>query len=108
VIVPIISKTLIKKEDEKKRFEKYVRPDTQVDYVYIDYGPASIESKYDHDLAAPFVVGPRHPRRGAGRGRETDRAHTGEAGDEDLSSGSDSTRIGRGPGEDVQRSVKGC
>ncbi|MCW3991487.1 MAG: aspartate/glutamate racemase family protein [Candidatus Bathyarchaeota archaeon] len=56
VIVPIISKTLIKKEDEKKRFEKYVRPDTQVDYVYIDYGPASIESKYDHDLAAPFVV----------------------------------------------------
>ena len=56
VIVPVISKELIKKKDEKKRVGNYVRPDTKVDYVFIDYGPASIESMYDHDLAAPFVV----------------------------------------------------
>jgi len=54
VIVPIITKTFI--TNPKERVESYVRPDTQVDFVNIDYGPASIESRYDHDLAAPFVV----------------------------------------------------
>jgi len=56
VIVPVISRELIKKGEEKKRYGNYVRPDTQVDYVFVDYGPASIESMYDHDLASPFVV----------------------------------------------------
>lgn len=56
VIVPIISKELIKMDETKKRVGKYVRPSTEVEYVLIDYGPASIESRYDHDLAAPFVV----------------------------------------------------
>jgi len=56
VIVPIISKELIKTDEAKKRVGKYVRPSTKVEYVFVDYGPASIESIYDHDLAAPFVV----------------------------------------------------
>lgn len=56
LIVPIITKSFIKKEEEKKRFENYVRPDTQVDVVFLDYGPASIESRYDNVMAAPFVV----------------------------------------------------
>ncbi|MBS7631771.1 hypothetical protein KEJ47_09455 [Candidatus Bathyarchaeota archaeon] len=54
VIVPIISKEVIK--NNRKRVQSYVRPDTQVDFINIDYGPASIESRYDHDMAAPFVV----------------------------------------------------
>ena len=56
VVVPIISKEFIKKEDVRKRVGNYVRPDTEVDFVFIDYGPASIESRYDDVMAAPFVV----------------------------------------------------
>jgi len=40
----------------RKRFEGYVRPDTEVDVYFVDYGPASIESRYDDVMAAPFVV----------------------------------------------------
>ena len=56
LIVPIISKEFIEKKDREKRFGKYVRPDTEVDVVNIDYGPSSIESRYDDVMAAPFVV----------------------------------------------------
>jgi len=56
LIVPIITKTFINKEEEAKRFENYVRPDTVVDVNFLDYGPASIESRYDDVMAAPFVV----------------------------------------------------
>lgn len=56
LIVPIISKEFIEEKDRTKRFGKYVRPDTEVDVVNIDYGPSSIESRYDDVLAAPFVV----------------------------------------------------
>lgn len=56
LIVPIITKRFIEKEAERKRFEGYVRPDTEVDIVFLDYGPASIESRYDDVMAAPFVV----------------------------------------------------
>lgn len=56
LIVPIISKEFIEKKDRAKRFGKYVRPDTEVDVVFIDYGPSSIESRYDDVMAAPFVV----------------------------------------------------
>lgn len=56
LIVPIITKRLIEKEEGRKRFEAYVRPDTEVDIVFLDYGPASIESRYDDVMAAPFVV----------------------------------------------------
>lgn len=56
LIVPIISKEFIEEKDRGKRFDKYVRPDTEVDVVNIDYGPSSIESRYDDVLAAPFVV----------------------------------------------------
>jgi len=56
LIVPIISKEFIEEKDRTKRFDKYVRPDTEVDVVNIDYGPSSIESRYDDVLAAPFVV----------------------------------------------------
>ncbi|MFB0522479.1 MAG: aspartate/glutamate racemase family protein [Candidatus Bathyarchaeia archaeon] len=56
VIVPIISRELIKEEEVRSRVETYVRLDTEVDFVFIDYGPASIESRYDHDMAAPFVI----------------------------------------------------
>jgi len=56
LIVPIISKEFIEEKDRGKRFEKYVRPDTEVDVVFIDYGPSSIESRYDDVMAAPFVV----------------------------------------------------
>jgi len=55
VIVPIITKGFMK-EDARKRVGNYVRPDTQVDFVFLDYGPASIESRYDDVMAAPFVV----------------------------------------------------
>lgn len=54
VIVPIITEDFIK--GSRERVEPYVRPDTQVDYVNIEYGTASIESEYDKTLAAPFVV----------------------------------------------------
>jgi len=56
LIVPIISKEFIEEKDRGKRFEKYVRPDTEVDVVFIDYGPSSIESRYDDVMAAPFAV----------------------------------------------------
>jgi len=56
LIVPIISKEFIEKEDREERFGKYVRPDTEVDVVFVDYGPSSIESRYDDVMAAPFVV----------------------------------------------------
>ena len=36
--------------------KKYVKPDTQVDSINIEYGPASVESVYDDTMAAPFVV----------------------------------------------------
>jgi len=52
----IISKEFIRKEDVRKRVGNYVRPDTDVDFVFIDYGPASIESRYDDVMAVPFVV----------------------------------------------------
>ena len=55
VIVPIITKSFIK-EDVKKRVGNYARPDTIVDFVWVDYGPASIESRYDEAMSAPFVV----------------------------------------------------
>ncbi len=56
VIVPIISRELIKEEEISKRVENYVGPDTKVDFVFLDYGPASIESRYDEAFAAPFIV----------------------------------------------------
>ena len=56
LIVPIITKTFIDEEHTQERFGNYVRPDTEVEVVYLDYGPASIESKYDEVLASPFVV----------------------------------------------------
>ena len=56
VIVPIISRELIKEEEVRKRVENYVRPNTEVDFIFLDYGPASIESRYDDVMAAPFVV----------------------------------------------------
>jgi len=55
VIVPIITKSFIK-EDTRKRVGKYARPDTVVDFIWVDYGPASIESRYDEVMSAPFVV----------------------------------------------------
>lgn len=54
VIIPIITKDFIK--GTRERVEPYVRPDTEVDFVNIDYGTASIESAYDIALAAPFVI----------------------------------------------------
>ena len=56
LIVPIITKTFIDEEHTEERFGNYVRLDTEVDIVYLDYGPASIESRYDEVLASPFVV----------------------------------------------------
>lgn len=54
VIIPIITKDFIK--GTRDRVEPYVRPNTQVDFVNIDYGTASIECAYDKALAAPFVI----------------------------------------------------
>jgi allantoin racemase len=56
LIVPIITKSFIDEEHAPERFGKYIRPDTEVDIVYLDHGPASIESEYDDALAAPFVM----------------------------------------------------
>jgi allantoin racemase len=56
LIVPIITKSFIDEEHAPERFGNYIRPDTEVDIVYLDHGPASIESTYDDALAAPFVV----------------------------------------------------
>lgn len=56
VIDPTISKEVFKVDDVRERVKNYVRPDTEVDFVWIDYGPASIECEYDKVLAAPFVV----------------------------------------------------
>lgn len=54
VIYPI----LFKEEFLKIPFQSknFVRPSTQVDYSFIDYGPSSVESIYDVEMAAPFVV----------------------------------------------------
>jgi allantoin racemase len=54
VVVPIISEGVI--TFSRDRVEPYVRHDTKVDFINIEYGPASIESVYDDVLAAPFVV----------------------------------------------------
>jgi len=54
VIVPIITKDLIK--GTRERVKPYVRPDTEVDFVNIEYGTASIECAYDKAFAAPFVI----------------------------------------------------
>jgi allantoin racemase len=54
VIIPIITEDFIK--GTRERVEPYVRADTEVDFVNIDYGTASIESEYDKALAAPFVI----------------------------------------------------
>ena len=54
VIVPIISDDVI--TSNRDRVKSYVRTETQVDFISIEYGPASIESVYDDVLAAPFVV----------------------------------------------------
>jgi len=62
LIIPILGRDPIKeeaaqrKERQRRRISRYVRPDTQVDFVNIEYGPASIESRYDDVMAAPFVV----------------------------------------------------
>ena len=56
LIIPIITKGFLDKKEMRKRFEGYVRPDTEVDVYFVDYGPASIESRYDDVMAAPFVV----------------------------------------------------
>lgn len=36
--------------------KRYVRPDTQVDSINVEYGATSIESFYDATMTAPFVV----------------------------------------------------
>ena len=62
LIIPIITRGAIgeekagSEEASRRRVGKYVRPETEVDIVYVDYGPASIESRYDDVMAAPFVV----------------------------------------------------
>lgn len=56
VIDPTISKEVFKVDDVRARVKGYVRPDTEVDFIWIDYGPASIECEYDKVLAAPFIV----------------------------------------------------
>ena len=56
VIVPILPRNGEGKLRPSKRAKKYVKPDTQVDAINIEFGPASIESVYDDTMAAPFVV----------------------------------------------------
>lgn len=53
VIYPIVSKELNESQFLGKNF---VRANTKVDYTFIKYGPASIESVYDAEMAAPFIV----------------------------------------------------
>lgn len=53
VIYPVVSDELNKSQLLGKKF---VRTDTKVDYTFIEYGPASIESVYDAEMAAPFIV----------------------------------------------------
>jgi allantoin racemase len=56
VIVPILPREGKGGLRPNERAKKYVRPDTQVDAINIEFGPASIESVYDDTMAAPFVV----------------------------------------------------
>ncbi|MFB0557827.1 MAG: aspartate/glutamate racemase family protein [Candidatus Bathyarchaeia archaeon] len=56
VIIPILPMNGDGGLRPSERAKKYVRPDTQVDAINIEYGPASIESVYDDTMAAPFVV----------------------------------------------------
>jgi len=56
VIVPILPREGKGGLRSHERAKKYVRPDTQVDAINIEYGPASVESLYDDTMAAPFVV----------------------------------------------------
>jgi allantoin racemase len=54
VIVPIIVDTF--DEEVRKEFTHYAWPDTKIDVVHLDKGPASIESQYDEALAAPDIL----------------------------------------------------
>lgn len=40
----------------RERVDNYVRPSTQVDYIFADYGPETIESRYDSTIAAAAAL----------------------------------------------------
>jgi allantoin racemase len=53
VVYPILFKEEFESSFKGKNF---VRKDTIVDYTFIEYGPSSIESVYDAEIAAPFII----------------------------------------------------
>lgn len=53
VVYPVLFSEEFKSSYQGKKF---VRADTKVDYSFIEYGPSSVESVYDAEIAAPFVV----------------------------------------------------
>jgi allantoin racemase len=55
VVVPIITDRF--NEAVGREAAGFAAPDTEIDVVSLDKGPASIESFYDEILAAPFITG---------------------------------------------------
>lgn len=51
VILPVISNIFI--EETKKEVESYASEGTEISVTNLDYGPASVESKYDEALCIP-------------------------------------------------------
>lgn len=54
IVAPIIGDWFL--EETKKEAEQFKAPDTMIDVVGLDKGPASIESAYDEVLASPHIV----------------------------------------------------
>jgi allantoin racemase len=55
VVVPILKNEILE-EITYKELEGYKRKDTEINIVSLEKGPASIESAYDEELAAPWIL----------------------------------------------------
>jgi Asp/Glu/hydantoin racemase len=55
VIVPILKNELLE-EITYKELESCKRKDTEITVVSLEKGPASIESAYDEEIAAPWIL----------------------------------------------------
>jgi allantoin racemase len=55
VIVPILKNEVLE-EITYKELDNYKRKDTEISIVSLEKGPASIESAYDEEIAAPWIL----------------------------------------------------
>lgn len=55
VVIPILKQEIFE-EITRKELEAARRKDVEIDIVSIEKGPASIESAYDEEIAAPWIL----------------------------------------------------